>query len=93
MNTSIYKVISLSDVVGLATQRGTEPLKKRTLVLEDLNGDSFVAAAFGENAELTLAVGDTVAATLWAKTREYNGNVYQDVTVRNIVALERKLKF
>ena len=44
---------------------------------------------FGEQARVRFPAGELVAAVLRFTTREYNGQMYQDVTVNEIVRLNK----
>ena len=57
------------------------------IVLQELGGkyeNSYVATMFGEQARVRFPAGELVAAVLRFTTREYNGQVYQDITVNDI---------
>ena len=62
------------------------------IVLQELGGkyeNSYVATMFGEQARRRFEAGELVAAALRFTTREYNGQMYQDVTVNEIVRLNK----
>ena len=62
------------------------------VVLQELGGkyeNSYVATMFGEQAKVKFTQGELVAAALRFSTREYNGQVYQDVVVNEIVKLNK----
>ena len=62
------------------------------IVLQELGGkyeNSYVATMFGEQAKVRFAKDELVAASLRFSTREYNGQVYQDVVVNEIVKLNQ----
>ena len=62
------------------------------IVLQELGGkyeNSYVATMFGEQARVRFPTGELVAAVLRFTTREYNGQMYQDVTVNEIVRLNK----
>ena len=62
------------------------------IVLQELGGkyeNSYVATMFGEQARGRFIAGELVAAALRFTTREYNGQMYQDVTVNEIVRLNK----
>ena len=59
-------------------------------MLQELGGkfeDQFVGALLGGAAQCRYCQGDVVAASLRFSAREYNGAVYQDVLVTEIVPL------
>ena len=92
MQTKILKVVQCGEVAAVPSQKAEGgQVMKRTVVLQELGGryeDSYAATQVGAAAETTFAEGDMVAARLYFTTREYNGNVYQSITVKEI----RKLK-
>ena len=62
------------------------------IVLQELGGkyeNSYVATMFGEQAKVRFAKDELVAASLRFSTREYNGQVYQDIMVNEIVKLNQ----
>lgn len=62
------------------------------IVLQELGGkyeNSYVATMFGEQARVRFQAGELVAAVLRFTTREYNGQMYQDVTLNEIVRLNK----
>lgn len=62
------------------------------IVLQELGGkyeNSYVATMFGEHAKMRFAKDELVAASLRFSTREYNGQVYQDIVVNEIVKLNK----
>lgn len=63
----------------------------RTIILTEdasLYPDEFTARISGEAAEnLQWQEGNTAMATLSFSVREHNGNIYQDVYLRNLEAL------
>ena len=62
-------------------------LNKRNLVLKELGGkfeNEYAVSVLGNAASLQLSEGDLVLATLRFQTREYNGQVFQDITVTEI---------
>ena len=66
----------------------TGQLNKRNLVLQELGGkyeNQYAVAALGKQASLQLYEGDIVIATLRFQTREYNGQVFQDITVTEMI--------
>ena len=67
-------------------------LNKCNIVLQELGGkfeNSYVATMLGEQAKIRFAKDDLVVAALRFSTREYNGQVYQDIVVSEIIKLNR----
>lgn len=63
---------------------------KCNIVLQELGGkfeDSYVAAMLGQLASCKFYAGELVYAVLRFQTREYNGQVFQDIVVVDIVKL------
>ena len=51
--------------------------------------NSYVATILGEQANVRFEKNELVAASLRFSTREYNGQVYQDIVVNEIVKLNK----
>ena len=84
---NFFKVLSQSEAVNITRQDGSI-VTKSTIVLQELGGkfeNSFVCALLGQ--QLTLHPGDFVYAALRFAHREHNGNLYQDITIQEIVKL------
>lgn len=65
-------------------------MSKCNIVLKELGGkfeNSYVATVLGESAKVRFAQNDLVVAALRFSTREYNGQVYQDIVVNEIMKL------
>ena len=65
-------------------------ISKCNVVLEEPGGkfeNSYVATILGEQANIRFAKGDLVVASLRFSTREYNGQVYQDIVVIEIIKI------
>lgn len=65
-------------------------MSKCNIVLKELGGkyeNSYVATILGEQAKTRFDKDELVAAALRFSTREYNGQVYQDIVVSEIVKL------
>jgi hypothetical protein len=65
-------------------------ISKCNIVLQELGGkyaNSYVATILGEQARVRFEKDDLVAASLRFSTREYNGQVYQDIVVNEMVKL------
>lgn len=93
METRIMKVVQCGEVVAVPSQKaeGGQVLK-RTVVLQELGGkyeDCYAATLMGTAAETTFAEGDMVAARLHFTTHEYNDNVYQSITVKEMVRIKK----
>lgn len=85
---SLFKVVSQSEPVSINTQNGAT--QKSTIVLQEAGGkyeNSFVASLIGS--QIKVSPGDIVWASLRFSAREYNGSVYQDITIQEIFPFTR----
>ena len=67
-------------------------MSKCNIVLQELGGkyeNQYVATMLGEQAKTRFTKDELVAASLRFSTREYNGQVYQDIVVSEIVKLNK----
>ena len=88
---NFYKVTAQSDTFAVPSQKAEGgQISKCNIVLQELGGkyaNSYVATVLGEQARVRFEKDDLVAASLRFSTREYNGQVYQDIVVNEIVKL------
>lgn len=93
METKILKVIKSGDMFSVKSEKSeTGQLNKRYLVLKELGGkfeNEYTVSVLGNAASLVFFEGDLVAVTLRFQTREYNGQVFQDITVTDIYPLKK----
>lgn len=93
METKILKVIKSGDMFSVKSEKSeTGQLNKRNLVLKELGGkfeNEYTVSVLGNAASLVFFEGDLVAVTLHFQTREYNGQVFQDITVTDIYPLKK----
>ena len=93
MQTKILKVVKSGDVFSVKSEKSeTGLLNKRYLVLKELGGkfeDEYAVSVLGTAASQEWQEGDLVAVTLRFQTREYNGQAFQDITVTDIVKLNK----
>lgn len=85
---TLFKVVSQSEPVSINTQNGAT--QKSTIVLQEAGGkyeNSFVASLIGS--QVKVCPGDIVWAALRFSAREYNGSVYQDITIQEIFPFTR----
>ena len=89
----IFKVTAQSETFSVPSQKAEGgQISKCNVVLQELGGkfeNSYVATVLGEQANIRFAKDDLVVASLRFSTREYNGQVYQDIVVNEIVKLGR----
>ena len=67
-------------------------ISKCNVVLQEPGGkfeNSYVATILGEQAKIRFAKDDLVVASLRFSTREYNGQMYQDIVVSEIVRINK----
>ena len=91
MTNNFYKVKAQSETFVVPSQK-TEggQISKCNIVLQELGGkfeNSYVATILGEQARIRFELDDLVVASLRFSTREYNGQVYQDIVVSEIIKM------
>ena len=90
---TFFKVTAQSESFAVPSQKAEGgQLNKCNIVLQELGGkfeNSYVATMLGEQAKIRFAKDDLVVAALRFSTREYNGQVYQDIVVSEIIKLNR----
>jgi hypothetical protein len=88
---NFYRVTAQSDTFAVPSQKAEGgQISKCNIVLQELGGkyaNSYVATVLGEQARVRFEKDDLVAASLRFSTREYNGQVYQDIVVNEMVKL------
>lgn len=91
MNTQILKVVSQSETIQVQKQDGSS-INKSIIVLQELGGkyeNSYACTLLGNSALCRWNAGDLVVVSLRFQHREYQGNVYQDITVQSIDRINR----
>ena len=87
----ILKVVAQSEAFAVPSQKAEGgQTYKSTIVLQELGGkyeNTYVATMLGNTAQCRFYAGELVAAALRFTTREYNGQVYQDIVVADIVKI------
>ena len=87
----IFKVTAQSETFSVPSQKAEGgQISKCNIVLQELGGkfeNSYVATILGEQAKMRFVKDELVVASLRFSTREYNGQVYQDIVVNEIVKL------
>ena len=90
---TFFRVMAQSEIFTVPSQKAEGgQTSKRNVVLKKLGGtyeDSFVVTIFGEQAKTRFELNDLVIASLRFSTREYNGQVYQDIVANEIVKLKK----
>ena len=91
MQATILKVVKCGEMFSVKSEKSEGgQLNKRNLVLKELGGkyeNEYAVSLLGSAASLLFYENDIVAATLRFQTREYNGQVFQDITATDIVKL------
>ena len=87
----IFKVMAQSETFSVPLQKAEGgQISKCNVVLQEPGGkfeNSYVATILGAQANIRFAKGDLVVAALRFSTREYNGQVYQDIVVNEIIKI------
>ena len=90
---TFFRVQAQSETFSVPSQKAEGgQISKCNIVLQELGGkfeNSYVATILGEQAKIRFAQNDLVVASLRFSTREYNGQVYQDIVVNEIVKLNQ----
>ncbi len=93
MQERILKVVKSGEMYSVKSEKSeTGVLNKRSLVLKELGGkfeNEYAVSVLGNAASLQFYENDLVAVTLRFQAREYNGQVYQDITVTDIYPLRK----
>ena len=88
----IFKVVAQSETFSVPSQKAEGgQISKCNIVLQEPGGkyeDTFVATMLGNTAQCRFYAGDIVVAALRFTTREYNGQVYQDIVVADIIKIQ-----
>ena len=91
MQTMIMKVVQQGEAYAVQSQKAEGgQIQKCNIVLQELGGkyeNQYVAAMLGNMALCRYSVGDIVAVRLRFQTREYNGQMFQDIIVSDIERL------
>ena len=91
MQTMILKVVQQGEAYAVQSQKAEGgQIQKCNIVLQELGGkyeNQYVAAMLGNMALCRYAAGDIVAVRLRFQTREYNGQMFQDIIVSDIERL------
>ena len=93
MQTMILKVVRQGEAFSVQSHKAeTGEIQKCNIVLRELGGSKFeneyVCAMLGNLAACKFSEGDVVMATLRFSTHEYQGQVFQDVLVTDIVKIK-----
>ena len=90
---TFFRVQAQSETFAVPSQKAEGgQISKCNVVLQELGGkfeNSYVATVLGEQANIRFAKDDLVVASLRFSTREYNGQVYQDIVVSEIIKINK----
>ena len=95
MDTRILKVVRQGEAFGVQSSKSDSgTIQKCNIVLREMGGSKFeneyVCAMLGNLAACRFYEGDVVAATLRFSTHEYQGQVFQEILITDIVKLNNK---
>ena len=92
---TFFRVQAQSETFQVPSQKAEGgQISKCNIVLQELGGkfeNSYVATILGDQAQTRFMKNDLVVAALRFSTREYNGQVYQDIVVNEITKLNYEL--
>ena len=90
---SIFKVIAQSETFAVQSQKAEGgQISKCNIALQEPGGkyeNSYVATILGEQANMRFAKDELVVASLRFSTREYNGQIFQDIVVNEIIKINQ----
>ena len=93
MQTMLLRVLKVGEMFSVKSEKSeTGVLNKRNLMLKELGGkfeNEYAVSVLGNAASLVFYENDLVVVTLRFLTREYNGQVFQDITVTDIYPLKK----
>ena len=88
MNAQIRRVVQQGESFAVHSQKSENgQMMKCNIILQEMGGkdeNQYAAAMLGNIAQCKFAPGTLVAVPLRFTTREYNGQVYQDILVTDI---------
>ena len=86
---NLMKVVSCGEMFTVRSEKAEGgSLNKRNLVLQEIGGkyeNQYAVTALGNLAQCVFHPGEYVWAALRFQTREYNGQVFQDITAVEII--------
>ena len=93
METKIFRVVRQGEAFSVQSQKAeTGTVLKCTVVLRELGGgkyeNEYACTMLGVLAGCRFHEGDVLAATLRFSTHEYQGQVYQEILVTDLVKLQ-----
>lgn len=92
METRILKVVRQGETFMVDSQKAEGgKLAKCNILLQEMGGkyeNQYAATMLGNVAQLKFYPGELVVATLRFQTKEYNGQVFQDILLTSIEKLK-----
>lgn len=90
METRFFRVVRQGEAFSVQSAKSeTGQMQKCTIVLRELGGskyeNEFVCSMLGNLAGCRFSEGDVVVATLRFSTHEYQGQVFQEILVTDLV--------
>ena len=86
-----FRVVAQSETFYVPSQKAEGgQVSKCNIVLKELGGkfeNSYVATILGDQVRIRFEKDELVVAALRFSTREYNGQVYQDIMVSEILKI------
>ena len=92
METKLYRVVRQGEAFSVqSTKAETGQIQKCNIVLRELGGgkyeNEYVCTMLGNLAACRFQEADVVAATLRFSTHEYQGQVFQEILVTDMVKM------
>ena len=87
----ILKVVSQGEAFDV-TKKDGGTIKKCTLVLQEVGGqyeNTFVVNLLGNLAGCKFYKDELVYAVLYFTVHEYNGNMYQEISARDVIKINK----
>lgn len=92
METRILKVVRQGETFMVDSQKAEGgKLAKCNILLQEMGGkyeNQYAATMLGNMAQLKFYPGELVLATLRFQTREYNGQVFQDILLTDVYKMK-----
>ena len=89
----VAKVVAQGETISVPSQKSENgQTSKCSIVLQEFGGkyeDTYVATMLGNTAQCRFYENELVVASLRFTHREYNGQVYQDIIVNDIVKINK----
>ena len=88
-----FRVIAQSEPFAVQSQKAEGgQISKCNIVLQEPGGkyeNSYVATILGEQANMRFVKNELVVASLRFSTREYNGQIFQDIVINEIIKINQ----